>query len=130
MLKMITCTISVVIILILKIQSFTLKPILIFPGYAGTKLEARLTNMKSKHWYCNKNSDWFLIWFNIFEELPFKMNCFKEIMTIHYNNKNYTHGTNTPGVEIRVFNDSFGRLDAIEKISYYDFENSNLIINL
>lgn len=55
------------------------------PSFYGNKIEAKLVDRKTNWWYCYKNSDWYLLWFDQREFYPFAANCFIENMQLQYN---------------------------------------------
>jgi hypothetical protein len=51
-------------------------PVILFPGLAGSQMDARLNRNQTSHWWCQKKSDWYRIWENVQSLMPFAIKCF------------------------------------------------------
>ncbi|KAJ3424732.1 group xv phospholipase a2 [Anaeramoeba flamelloides] len=79
-------------------------PIVIIPGCMGSKLEAKLTDHKKKHWWCSSNKDWFLLWINVELFVPELIECAGDYMQLEWDGKaiQYQKGIDyrlVPGLE-------------------------------
>lgn len=52
-------------------QSTDLHPIVLVPALLGTRIEMKLNRTSVGHWWCPKEHDWFTVWANEKEYLPF-----------------------------------------------------------
>jgi lysophospholipase-3 len=90
-------------------------PVILIPGDGGNQLFAKLDKKSSPHFYCyKKTNDYFMLWLNIHQILPFVVDCFVDNIRLNYDNvtrKSY----NTPGVDIKVL--GFGQTDTVEYLS-------------
>lgn len=79
-------------------------PVILVPGYGGSRLEARLNKTKRVHYFCDLKSDWTDAWVNVKLLLPYMIDCLIDNLRLEYD---YASNTtkNTAGVEIRVKND-------------------------
>lgn len=78
-------------------------PVLVIPGYGGSRLEARLDKPTVSRYFCDHKSDWFDIWVNVKLLLPYMIDCLIDNMRLEYDEITNTT-RNTAGVEIRVKN--------------------------
>jgi len=104
-------------IIFLLIHLFTsvfasISPVVIIPGTAGSRLEAKLDKPTTKHWYCQKKSDWYTLWLDIPSLLPPAVNCWVDNIKLLYNTTTKSY-TDNIGVSTRTPN-SHGSTDAIE----------------
>ncbi|KAI6652775.1 Group XV phospholipase A2-like [Oopsacas minuta] len=90
-----------------------LSPIVVMPGLAGSQLEAKLTKNSSPHYFCYKHLDWFTIWLNVEEFLPYIVDCFAENMMLRFD-RNTGIFSNASHIEIRA--PGFGNTSTIEYI--------------
>ena len=102
-------------------------PVIIFPGLAGSQLQARLNRTHTAHWYCSKRSDWYRIWLDLKYLLPPAINCFKDNFRLVYNNKTGLT-ENVPGVEIRV--EDYGNVTTLEYFLDFKHEAAGYYHNL
>lgn len=78
-----------------------LSPIVLVPGYGGSRLEAKWNKTHVEHYFCEAHSDWTNIWIDVKQLLPFMIDCLIEDFRLMFNQTtNTTH--NTPHVQIRV----------------------------
>ncbi|KAJ5075635.1 group xv phospholipase a2 [Anaeramoeba ignava] len=49
----------------MKNDRLNLNPIIFIPGLGGSKIETKLDNFNTKHWFCEKNKDWFRVWLTV-----------------------------------------------------------------
>lgn len=83
--------------------STELSPVILVPGYGGSRLEARRNKTLVKHYFCQRVSDWSNIWIELKLMLPYMIDCLIEDFRLEFGPKtNLTH--NTEGIEIRVRN--------------------------
>ncbi|KAJ6240894.1 phosphatidylcholine-sterol acyltransferase [Anaeramoeba flamelloides] len=75
------------------------KPIIIIPGFGGSKIEAKLNHFHSKHWFCSSNKDWYLLWISLDDFLPIISECSIDYFTLFWNGN---HVENKRGAEFRV----------------------------
>jgi len=54
------------------------RPLIIIPSLIGNRIEVKLENADTVHWYCYNNEDWYTIWFDKYEFFPLEQNCFGE----------------------------------------------------
>ncbi|KAJ3436988.1 phosphatidylcholine-sterol acyltransferase [Anaeramoeba flamelloides] len=92
-------------------------PVLLIPGFGGSKIEAKLTDFKSKHWYCHSNKDWFLLWVSLDMFIPVVADCSIEYISLDWDGKN---PQSQEGTEFRV-------VSGVDGVVYLDptihFEN-------
>jgi len=100
-------------LLLLATQSIAIKlsPIIIVPGTAGSQLDAKLSKPSTKHWYCDKTSDWFTLWLSVPSLLPPAINCWVDNIKLLYSPATKTY-TNNVGVTTRT--PFWGSTNAIE----------------
>lgn len=77
-------------------------PIILVPGYGGSRLEAKWKKDQAKHYFCQTHQpDWTNIWIDIKLLMPYMIDCLIENFRLEFDRStNRTH--NTEGVEIRV----------------------------
>lgn len=79
----------------------TLSPVILVPGYGGSRLEAKRNKTTVKHYFCEKHSDWSNIWIDLKLMLPYMIDCLIDDFRLEFDTKtNRTH--NTQGIDIRV----------------------------
>lgn len=78
-------------------------PVILVPGYGGSRLEARLDKPSVVRYFCDLKSDWTDIWVNVKLLLPYMIDCLIDNMRLEFDHKTNTT-KNTAGVEIRVKN--------------------------
>lgn len=86
-----------------KQQQTISSPIIMVPGYGGTRLEAKLNKPSVVRYFCDLESDWSDVWINVKLLLPYMIDCLIDNLRLEYNPLNHTTH-NTPGVDIRVKN--------------------------
>lgn len=99
-------------------------PIILFPGLAASKIEARLNKTKIPRFLCNKRSDWYTIWITPSELIPYFIDCFKDNFVRIFDEKT-GRTSNSPGVETRV--PHWGNTTGIEYISDYHISLGNYL---
>ncbi|KAG1693156.1 Group XV phospholipase A2 [Nymphon striatum] len=67
-------------------NAFDLNPIVLVPGYTGSRLSAELNKTVSVHPWCVRKASDYIIWLNVGELLPFAINCFVDNMKLRYDN--------------------------------------------
>lgn len=78
-----------------------LSPVILLPGYGGSRLEAKWDKTQVEHYFCDSHSDWTDIWVNVKLLLPYMIDCLIENMRLEFDHAtNTTHNTN--GVDVRV----------------------------
>jgi lysophospholipase-3 len=88
-----------------------LPPLVVVPGLLGSQLQAKLDKPNVVHSYCSKTSDWYTLWLNVEQLLPFVINCFVDNARMVYNASTGSFAS-PPGVSIRV--PGFGNMSSIE----------------
>lgn len=84
-----------------KYETTQLSPVILVPGYGGSRLEAKWNRVKVEHFLCESQSDWTNIWLDVKRLLPYMIDCLIELFRLEFDHKtNTTH--NTHGVEVRV----------------------------
>lgn len=81
-------------------------PIILVPGYGGSRLEAKLDKPSSVHYFCDsKTENWNDLWINVKQLLPYMIDCLIDNMRLEFDPS--TNQTRNPaGVDIRVKNGS------------------------
>ena len=103
---------ALLLLLLLPPSSATFSPVIIIPGTAGSRLEAKLDKPSSTHWYCQKTTaDWYTLWLSVPSLLPPAINCWVDNIKLVYDAGNGTYG-NAPGVSTRT--PGFGSTEAVE----------------
>lgn len=97
-------------------------PIILLPGFAGSKIEAKLNKTRVPHSYCSKTTEWYTLWITPSQLFPWLIDCFKENFVRVFND---TTGKtqNAEGVETRV--PGWGDTTTIEYISNYHLSPGN-----
>lgn len=94
-------------------------PVILVPGYGGSRLEARLNKPDTVRYFCERKSDWHDIWINLKLMLPYMIDCLIENFRLEFD---YATNTtkNTAGVEIRVKSGATNESDnsALDTIEY------------
>jgi len=66
-------SISMLSLTSLAVVSAANTPVVIIPGTAGNRLQAKLNKPESSpHWYCDKTNDWFDIWLSVVGDTLYK----------------------------------------------------------
>ena len=90
-------------------------PVILMPGLEASQVEAKITDKKeTRHFFCSKNSDWFLIWLNPEEFIPQIIDCFMDNFKLFYDHK-LRRTNNAQGIEIRI--PGFGETHSVEYLS-------------
>lgn len=89
-------------------------PVLLIPGTQGNRLEAKLNKTEVVRSFCKKQSDWFTIWFDVFQLLPGVVDCWTDNFRLDYDNETGVP-VSRPGVETRV--PGFGDTYSVEYIN-------------
>ena len=90
-------------------------PVILIPGLEASRVEAKITDKKeTRHFFCAKDSDWFLIWLNPEEFIPQIIDCFMDNFKLTYDHK-LRRTVNAQGVEIRI--PGFGDTHSVEYLS-------------
>ncbi|CEF64761.1 Lecithin:cholesterol/phospholipid:diacylglycerol acyltransferase family-containing protein [Strongyloides ratti] len=77
-------------------------PVILVPGFGGTRLEAKLNKPSTVHYICSKTtSDYFDIWLNLQQFTALAIDCFIDNMRMVFNNVT-KKCENSPGVDIRT----------------------------
>lgn len=89
-------------------------PIILVPGYGGSRLEAKLDKPGSVHYFCDSRTDWIDLWINVKQLLPYMIDCLIDNMRLEFDTA--TNQTKNPaGVDIRVKNGS--RVASVEYLN-------------
>uniref|UniRef100_A0A061RML1 Lysophospholipase III n=1 Tax=Tetraselmis sp. GSL018 TaxID=582737 RepID=A0A061RML1_9CHLO len=93
-------------------------PVILIPGNGGCQLEAKLQNKpRVPHWWCKKNSDWFRLWFDFKQLLPYQIDCWGDNMRLVYSDKNGGSYSDAPGVLVRA--PGWGATNTLEYLDPY-----------
>ncbi|KAJ6239694.1 phosphatidylcholine-sterol acyltransferase [Anaeramoeba flamelloides] len=97
-------------------------PVILVPGFGGSRLDVKLTNFKSEHWFCHTNEDWFLLWLSMDMLVPVFAECSIDYITLDWDG---SYPSNKEGVEFRV-------VSGIEGVVYLQptFHFENYFLNL
>ncbi|XP_055295032.1 phospholipase A2 group XV-like [Sitodiplosis mosellana] len=103
-----------------------LSPVILIPGFGGSKMEAKLNKPTAPHWWCSKKSDYFNIWLDYHPVLSF--DCWMDNLKLVYDPE--TRKTkNTPGVVTRVI--GWGSTESMEWIwifgAYFNYISEALV---
>ncbi len=74
---------------------------LTFSGDGGSKLEAKLDKPNTVHFYCDKKSDWFLLWLRLPSLVPGLVDCWADNIKLVFNETSNKFENNA-GVETRT----------------------------
>lgn len=78
-----------------------LSPIILLPGYGGSRLEAKRNKNHTEHYFCEAQSDWTNFWIDVKQLLPYMIDCLIEDFRLEFDPlTNRSHDTD--GVQIRV----------------------------
>ncbi|KAJ5076293.1 group xv phospholipase a2 [Anaeramoeba ignava] len=105
-------------------KGMQLDPIIILPGLGGSRIEAKLENFDSNHWFCKENKDWFSTWLNIEVLVPEIIECFNEYFSFEYDPET-RYSYDKKGASTRPITGSKGlenldpTLSFIEAIAYF-----------
>ncbi|XP_065841022.1 lysosomal phospholipase A and acyltransferase-like [Oscarella lobularis] len=86
-------------------------PIVIVPGLAGSRIDARLNKTTVPHELCDKTSDWYPLWVNIEDLIPYVIECWVANMKLVYDRET-GNWTDPAGVYTRI--PGFGNTSTIE----------------
>jgi lysophospholipase-3 len=78
-----------------------LPPLVVVPGLLGSQLQAKLDKPNVVHSYCSKTSDWYTLWLNVEQLLPFVINCFVDNARYVYTLDNFRCPSFTVGDTLR-----------------------------
>lgn len=77
-----------------------LPPVVCIPGVGGSQLLASVNKSASNHWYCEKSSNWYLIWLTLSQLVPGPtLECWTDNIMLNYTNTTNTF-YNASGVQI------------------------------
>uniref|UniRef100_A0A0K0EFY7 Lecithin:cholesterol acyltransferase family protein n=1 Tax=Strongyloides stercoralis TaxID=6248 RepID=A0A0K0EFY7_STRER len=77
-------------------------PVILVPGFGGSRLEAKLNKSSTIHFFCSKTTaDYYDIWLNIQEFTIGTIDCFVDNMRMVFNNTT-KKSDNSPGVDIKT----------------------------
>ena len=93
----------------------SLEPVILFPGLAGSGLEAEIDKNYKPAWNCFKEWSWWGIWINLYEALA--QTCWFDNLNIRYFVHNNSYVDN-PGVKIKARD--FGGLNGVNKLDHFD----------
>ncbi|EDV22036.1 Group XV phospholipase A2 [Trichoplax sp. H2] len=79
-------------------------PVVLITALGGAQLEAKLNRTTAPYWFCDKKTDWELVWLNVDFLLPFVIRCWENIMQLKYDSKNHVYSPAHEGIKIRVRN--------------------------
>lgn len=83
------------------IDKTRLSPVILVPGYGGSRLEAKWERGQVEHFLCESKSDWTNIWLDVKRLLPYMIDCLIELFKLEFDHA--TNSTsNTDGVDVRV----------------------------
>lgn len=98
-----------------EVRSEVRSPVILIPGLEASQVEAKITEKReTRHFFCAKNSDWFLIWLNPEEFIPQIIDCFIDNFKLIYDHK-LRRTVNAQGVQIRI--PGFGDTHSVEYLS-------------
>ncbi|XP_053207838.1 phospholipase A2 group XV-like [Panonychus citri] len=89
-------------------------PIILVPGYMGTKLEAILQEATDAPVYCLRRTGTWTLWFSLKELMPMVRQCWYYAARLHYDSIT-RKTTNSKGVTVIV--PQFGGLESVEYLS-------------
>ncbi|XP_069183296.1 lysosomal phospholipase A and acyltransferase-like isoform X1 [Procambarus clarkii] len=93
----------------------TFPPVVLIPGCGGSQMEARFDSDEELITACRTEiGEWFLMWFNIENIIPYYIDCVIDGMKLQYDNVTRTT-RNAPGVETRI--PGFGNTSTVEWLS-------------
>lgn len=94
------------------------------PGCGGNKLQAQLNKPSVVHYECSYTSDFYDIWLDSTQMIPWFIDCWVDNMKLSYDNLTRTT-QNSPGVKIRVPGwgtvDTMDLVDTTPVVNQYDF---------
>ncbi|KAG1695596.1 Group XV phospholipase A2 [Nymphon striatum] len=92
--------------------SLVFRELCLFPGDGGSRILAKLDKPRTSHFWCDKKTEnYFTLWLNIKELLPYSVQCLVDNMRLHYN-KITRKTRNTIGVHTKI--PGFGDTSGIE----------------
>lgn len=82
-------------------EATQLSPVILVPGYGGSRLEAKWSKGRVEHFVCESKSDWTNIWLDVKRLLPYMIDCLIELFRLEFDPATNTT-RNTYGVQVRV----------------------------
>lgn len=59
----------------------TLPPLVVVPGLGGNRIEAKLNNVQTPHFYCSSHSNWYPLWLSAVQLMPLSIDWYvKELL--------------------------------------------------
>lgn len=93
-------------------------PVVVAPGYGGSRLEARLTEPNRSRHTCGRSYGWFGVWINL--SLIPNLDCLYYAMKLNFDPKtNTTH--DSPGIEVRVIKDRIEKIETLHALPLSEF---------
>ena len=93
----------------------TLEPVVLFPGLAGSSLEAEIDKDYKPSWTCWKEASWWNIWISLYEALF--QTCWFDNLKVNYDPLTNSYH-NQPGVKLRPRD--FGGLGGVDYLDHTD----------
>jgi len=90
-----------------------LSPVILIPGFGGSRIQSRLNKSQAPHLFCRKTTSWYDLWLNIELLIPLIIDCWIDNVKLVYDvNTRTTH--NPVGVETRI--PGWGDPDSVEML--------------
>ncbi|KAG9510539.1 Phosphatidylcholine-sterol acyltransferase [Fragariocoptes setiger] len=93
--------------------------VILIPGLAGSRLQAKLNNVEKINFLCSRNSDWTDVWLRISMLLPLKVDCWINNIILEYDPATGTTH-DQPGVTIKA--PDFG---SVKSVKHLDLGHAN-----
>ena len=87
--------------------------VFIVPGDGGSQILAKLNKTESVSYLCEKQTEWFYLWLDPTQMLPYLINCWTDNIKLIYDKDTHTT-SNTPGVQMKF--PDFGNTTSVEYI--------------
>lgn len=89
-----------------------LHPIVLIPGDGGSQILAKINKTEYVHYFCaTQTQDWFYLWLDPTQILPYVIDCWVDNMKLLYDNKTRTT-RNNHGVHLKI--PDFGNTTSVE----------------